>query len=218
MHQATETIVPCCRATLAPTEGVLLQHTSFVHQHGLKRPVFQTNLAEAKSERLFDKVIATATRTAEVTICIIPERTARPLSTFTELLKVKANANGKNKKKKTLRCLLSLDVTHGVCNEVWWRPYPTNLPPPPITTDTSAHMKETPHVPKATLLPWAYGPPYSLSCGGQVPDVGIPHYRDARMQHSQSRQPALPLVTTVVAPRECQHPLTECSLHPQRKM
>ena len=32
------------------------------------------------------------------------------------------------------------------------------------------------------------------------------------MQHRQCTQPALPGVTTVVAPRECQHPLTECSL------
>ena len=46
--------------------------------------------------------------------------------------------------------------------------------------------------------------------------MGLPHYRDARMQRSQRTQPALPGVSTVVAPRECQHPLTECSLHPQR--
>ena len=31
--------------------------------------------------------------------------------------------------------------------------------------------------------------------------MGLPHYGDARMQHSQSRQPALPGVTTVVALR-----------------
>ena len=31
-----------------------------------------------------------------------------------------------------------------------------------------------------------------FSCGGQVPDVDIPHYRDARMQHSQSRQTSTP--------------------------
>ena len=31
--------------------------------------------------------------------------------------------------------------------------------------------------------------------------MAVPHYRDARMQHSQSRQPALPRVTTAVAPR-----------------
>ena len=37
--------------------------------------------------------------------------------------------------------------------------------------------------------------------GRQVPDVAIPHYRDARMQHSQRRQPALPGVTTALAPR-----------------
>ena len=27
----------------------------------------------------------------------------------------------------------------------------------------------------------------AFSCGEQVPDVGLPHYRDARMQHSQSK-------------------------------
>ena len=32
----------------------------------------------------------------------------------------------------------------------------------------------------------------AFSCGEQVPDASIPHYTDARMQHSQSRQPALP--------------------------
>ena len=30
-------------------------------------------------------------------------------------------------------------------------------------------------------------PHTAFSCGEQVPDVAIPHYRDARMQHSQSR-------------------------------
>ena len=40
----------------------------------------------------------------------------------------------------------------------------------------------------------------AFSCGGRVPDVCLPHYRDARMQHSQSRQLALPGVTTAVAP------------------
>ena len=51
---------------------------------------------------------------------------------------------------------------------------------------TSAHRQENTTVvlPNATLLHWAHGSPYSLSCGEQVPDVGIPHYRDARMQHS----------------------------------
>ena len=70
-------------------------------------------------------------RTAEVTICIIPERTARSLPTVSELLKATKMAIGRKKKKeKTLRCFLSLHVSRGVCNEVWWRPYPTNLPPP----------------------------------------------------------------------------------------
>ena len=68
--------------------------------------------------------------------------------------------------------------------------------------------------PMQLSLHWAYGLPNSLGCGRQVPDVAIPHYRDAMMQHSpmhsleqrpQSR------------PEECQHPLTKCSLHPQRK-
>ena len=30
-------------------------------------------------------------------------------------------------------------------------------------------------------------PHTAFSCGEQVPDVAIPHYRDARMQHSQNR-------------------------------
>ena len=42
-------------------------------------------------------------------------------------------------KKKTLRCLLSLHVSRGACNEVWWRPYPTNLPPPPQHSPTPVH-------------------------------------------------------------------------------
>ena len=33
--------------------------------------------------------------------------------------------SGKRQRKKTLWCLLSLHVS------TWWRPYPTNLPPPP---------------------------------------------------------------------------------------
>ena len=56
-------------------------------------------------------------------------------------------------------------------------------------------------VSQGNLLPWISGPPYSISCGRQVPDVGLPHYRDARMQHCQSTQPALFGVTTVVAPK-----------------
>ena len=40
-----------------------------------------------------------------------------------------------------------------------------------------------------------------LGHAGQVPDVGLPHYRDARMQHPQSTQPALVGVTAVAAPK-----------------
>ena len=52
---------------------------------------------------------------------------------------------------------------------------------------TALHQSITFVVPNATSLHWAHGSPYSLSCGRQVPDVAIPHYSDARMQHSQSR-------------------------------
>ena len=57
---------------------------------------------------------------------------------------------------------------------------------------TGAHRQEitTVVLPNATLLHWAHGSPYSLSCGEQVPDVGIPHYRDARMQHSPIQCPS----------------------------
>ena len=75
------------------------------------------------------------------------------------------------------------------------------LPTTTTTTITALHQSITFVLPTVTSLHRAYGLPYSLSCGRQVPDVGIPHYRDARMQHSQSRQPALPGVTTTVAPR-----------------
>ena len=33
-------------------------------------------------------------------------------------------------RKKSRTGVLSLGVTHGACNEVWWSPYPTNLRPP----------------------------------------------------------------------------------------
>ena len=55
-------------------------------------------------------------------------------------------------------------------------------------------------LPKATLLPWVCGPPYSLRCGGQVPDVAVQHNRDARMQHLQSTHLALVGGNGVTAP------------------
>ena len=85
----------------------------------------------------------------------------------------------------------------GVCNEVWWCPFPTSRQPPdhhcltPALTHTQGNL-----VTLGIRLP-----SQSSAVGGQVPDVGLPHCRDARIQHSQSRQPALPGVTTVVAPR-----------------
>ena len=48
----------------------------------------------------------------------------------------------------------------------------------------SPHQSISVVLPKVTLLRWAHGSSYSLSCGEQAPDVGIPHHRDARMQHS----------------------------------
>ena len=77
---------------------MLLQHTGFVHQRELKRPVFHTNLAEQRSERLLDKVSATLMQTAEVTISKISQKkTARSPSTVTACLKtqvVEDNVHG----------------------------------------------------------------------------------------------------------------------------
>ena len=78
---------------------------------------------------------------------------------------------------------------HGVCNEVWWRPCPTNLHHHSITALHQCTQARDYHscFAQSNIITLAYGPPYSLSCGRQVPDVSIPHYRDARMQHSRSR-------------------------------
>ena len=70
-------------------------------------------------------------------------------------------------------------------NEVWCRPCPTNLHSP------THHLHNT----RTLLLLCPMQHRYigqtalhtAFSCGGQVPDVAIPHYKDARMQHSQSR-------------------------------
>ena len=107
-------------------------------------------------------------------------------------------------KRKTPRCLLNPHVVCGVCAmKCGGGPAQPTYTTSPSLPYTNATCKRPPRLLRlyATSLHWAYGPPYSLSCGRQVPDVGIPHYRDARMQHSQSRQPALPGVTTAVAPR-----------------
>ena len=96
---------------------------------------------------------------------------------------------GREGKEKTMWCLLSLRV-HIVCAMKCGggpaQPTYTTIPSLPYT---SAHRQEitTVVLPNATLLHWAHSSPYSLSCGEQVPDVGIPHYRDTRMQHSQTR-------------------------------
>ena len=65
-------------------------------------------------------------------------------------------------------------------------------------TDTKAYPYENillfpdlRSVNQCSLLHWAYSPPYSLSCGGQVFDVGVPHCRDARMQHSPVQCPSI---------------------------
>ena len=86
-------------------------------------------------------------------------------------------------KEKMLWCCDDV-VCISVCNEVWWCPYSTSFA---HRTITALQQSITLVVANATSLHWAHGHPYSLSCGRQVPYVGIPHYRDARMQHSQSR-------------------------------
>ena len=77
-----------------------------------------------------------------------------------------------------------------VCNEVRCRPHPASLPSPFHHCLTPAHTgKRLPVVlPNATSLHLADGSTYSPSAvGNRSLDVAIPHYRDARMQHSQSR-------------------------------
>ena len=49
----------------------------------------------------------------------------------------------------------------------------------------------------------------AFSCGKQVPDVALPHYKDAKMQHTQSRPLAPPGVTTAVAPKAVPAPTNE---------
>ena len=116
---------------------------------------------------------------------------------------------------------------HGVMFVVCWRH--------PSLTDTRADPcenillcscqvtkeKARAQVNQGNSLPWIYGSPYSLSCGGQVPDVGVPHYRDARMQHRpvqcpstlHSGQLCAPLQPKLregacadPGPRQCPHP------------
>ena len=50
------------------------QEEESTRQWGAVMSRSKSSLAEAKREHLLDKVSATSTRTAEVTICIIPER------------------------------------------------------------------------------------------------------------------------------------------------
>ena len=81
--------------------------------------------------------------------------------------------------------VLVLYVMYGAVNEVWCRPCPTNLQSP------THHLHNT----TTLLLLCPMQPRYigqtashtAFGCGRQVPDVAVPHYRDARMQHSQSR-------------------------------
>ena len=80
----------------------------------------------------------------------------------------------------------------------------TTTPPPQHHNTTTQHNNNTqqhhhhttthnnPSLPytSAEARPMQHrciGPHTAFSCGEQVPDVAIPHYRDARMQHSQSR-------------------------------
>ena len=78
---------------------------------------------------------------------------------------------------------LSMCTAHGVCNEVWCRPFPTNLRSPihHCLIPAQRHAQCNNVTLGTTVLHTAF------SCGEQVPDEAIPHYRVARMQHSQSR-------------------------------
>ena len=58
-------------------------------------------------------------------------------------------------------------------------------------TYITSHQSIAFAVPNVTTLHWADGLPYTaFSCGRQVPDVAVPHYRDARMQHSPMHCPS----------------------------
>ena len=69
-------------------------------------------------------------------------------------------------------------------------------------TDTSADKCVTDDYPRQLCYLGCAAPSYSLSCGGQVPDVAGPHYRDARMQHLPVQCPSY------TAPRQGSHALT----------
>ena len=92
---------------------------------------------------------------------------------------------------------LSMCAAHGVCNEVWCCPCPTNQ-------RTPIHHCLTPAQRHAQCNNVTLGrrlPIQPSAEGNKSLMWGFPHYKDARMQHSQSRKPALPGVTTAVAPR-----------------
>ena len=108
----------------------------------------KSSLAEAKREHLLDKVSATPTRTAEVTICIVPERLpdrprklphasiwGRAAKQLGSGLKISPTPTAENHtrrlkgKEKRSGVFLAYMSTHGACNEVWW-----TLPNQPTTT------------------------------------------------------------------------------------
>ena len=81
--------------------------------------------------------------------------------------------------------VLVLYVMYGAVNEVWCRPCPTNLQSPTHHLhDTSTLLLLCPMQPRYI---GHTAPHTAFGCGEQVPDVALPHYKDAKMQHSQSR-------------------------------
>ena len=95
--------------------------------------------------------------------------------------------------------VLVLYVMYGVVNDWWCCSFPTSLRTPiHHLHDTSTLLLLCPMQPRYI---GHTAPHTAFGCGEQVPDVVVPHYGDARMQHSQSTQPALPGVTTAHAPR-----------------
>ena len=92
---------------------------------------------------------------------------------------------------------------HGACNEVRWRPYPTNLPPPPHHRHQCGHVRDHLFCFSSRQLRYLeYAAPLTASAVGDRSLMWVCHITG----------------TPGSRPRECQRPLTECSLHPQCKV
>ena len=94
---------------------------------------------------------------------------------------------------------LSMCTAHGVCNEVWCRPFPTNLPSPIHHSLTQAlRHAQCNNVTLGRRLP------IQPSAVGNR-SLMWPYHITGTPGCSRSR------------PEECQHPLTKCSLHSRHR-